>query len=222
MGVLGKVRFSGLNDPDHQFVGAYSWSYLNNWSSTRSDGFNPQLQPGTRALSPQLLTNTSLRLISTCAPRAAGWQWVWWHGTCPSPIENTASAFAWWNHAEITYLLNNTPSVPTHSYRWLKCWVDVMMIFWQPPMEEIEHQFKTQRKGSRNLSLLIPLSVLIWGTLPHSTLIGKSCQKWWCHHHQTHLTLAADCQCWVQVNKSPGTWTHIGVLLQCRHSMIRW
>lgn len=143
------------------------------------------------------------------------------HGTCPSPVENTASQCPRVTKPSCRNLLTQCHLLVSLSPLPVVCW-SVMMIFWQSLVEEIEHQFEAQRKGSKNLSLLILLSVLILGTLPHSTLVGESCQKWWCHHHQAHLTPAADCQCWVQVNKSPGTWIHSGVLLQCRHSVIPW
>lgn len=179
-------------------------------------GLQQDTEPSSGWTLPQLPTATSLWVNSSCTPRAECWQGWGWQlvrccDTCPSPVENT---------------VRQCPGVTKPSCRsqcWcpslMVCW-SVMMIFWQSLMGEIELQFKAQREGSRNLSLLILLSVLILGTLPHSTLVGESCQKWWCHHHQAHLTLAADCQCWVQVNKSPGTWIHSGVLLQCSHSVI--
>lgn len=148
------------------------------------------------------------------------WLWAWQLlrccDTCPSPVENTAVSLQVWPNLPAG---TSSPSATCWCPLLLLCW-SVMMIFWQSLIEETGLQFRAQRECSRNLSLLILLSVLILGTLPHSTLVGESCQKWWCHHHQAHLTLAADCQCWVQVNKSPGTWIHSGVLLQCRHSMI--
>lgn len=225
------ARFSGLNDPD-SYVGVYEWRHPRRlgqhtlWCSLSPAELDVNLQVAGAiplccwqapprelfpAVLPDLQVGTSVRMATALVAwdmPISRWKYSQWlHMTKPC----WSNLFTPW-HSPVSPI--------TLSGGVLKRQVDVMLIFWQPPMEEIEHQPKTQRKGSRNLSLLILLSVLILGTLPHSTLIGKSCQKWWCHHQQAHLTLAADCQCWVQVNKSPGTWMHAGVLLQCRHSMI--
>lgn len=77
----------------------------------------------------------------------------------------------------------------------LICWTNGTRLSWLSSLEETEHQFKSWKKNpSVNLSSLILLSVLILGTLPHSTPVEKSCQNLWCHHHWPCLTLPADSQ----------------------------
>lgn len=67
---------------------------------------------------------------------------------------------------------------------WL-CWYAKLMARsslgcpeWKKQNTNLNHE-----KKSVNLSSLILLSVLILGTLPHSTPAEKSCQTRWCHHH---------------------------------------
>lgn len=75
------------------------------------------------------------------------------------------------------------------SGKWGFCYLALLIrqangvkLSWPSRIEETEHQFNSWKK-SVNLSSLILLSVLILGTLPHSTPVEKSCQNRWCHHH---------------------------------------
>lgn len=144
--------------------------------------------------------------------------WVWWQWAACTDLKR--SSFGPISQSSCSLLSSLPPAAKRRGSGYLAlliCQANGMELSWLSRMEETEHQFKSWKK-SVNLSSLILLSVLIWGTLPHSTPVEKGCPNRWCHHHWPCLTLPADSQSAEQVNKSPGTWTHSGVLLQWRYN----